>query len=183
MTRQKTILESALDYNGENAYGRLSIPGVRTLAGPRKLKRCQWANNNFLHRAKNGVYDPISYYHVLDEIMQLTPYQDFRTVDLIYRLDETKPQLIWDAVSVGRILTDIVENLHDAYDAWPIAMGRRWNGMTYAVSGLPESRVMLHRLHDDLYALCEETLKEESRGVFTKRTASPLNRCPSVMPL
>jgi hypothetical protein len=167
--------------SGENAYGRLTIEGIRSRVTARKLRSMSWANNNLVHRTKNGVYDPITYYHLLDFLMQVDPGQDFRTSDIMLLLPAAKPQLIWDGTTVGRVLTDLAETLYEANERAVIGFVKRWNGMTYDMSGHPENRIILHRLHEDLFVLAKRVVEQEANGVFEKRIDSPLNRCPSIV--
>lgn len=171
-----------MNLTGENAYGRLTIEGMRSRITARKLRSSTWANNNLVHRTKNGVYDPVTYYHLLDLLLQIDPGQDFRTSDLMPILQSMKPQLIWDATTVGRVMTDLAEGLHESYGRAIIGYVKRWNGMTYDMSGHPENRIALHRLHDDLFKLAEKSIDAETSGIFEKRMDSPLNKCPSVVP-
>jgi len=164
----------------ENLYGRQETPGLRSEVTARRIRKASHAEVEFLHRTKNGIYDPITFYHLLDALMRLEPNSEFRTADLVIHLQTAKRQLVWDSVTVGRVLNDIAESLHDAYGAVPISAVRRWNGMYYVVHGGLEFKVMQLRLLDDLYRLCEEMLANELAGLTIKRTVSPLVRCPSV---
>lgn len=170
-----------MNLTDENLYGRQSIPGIRSLVTDRRKRKAIHADVAFIHRTKNGVYDPLTHYHLLDTLMQITPGIEFRTSDLLAILKTEKPQLVWDSTTVGRVLTDLAENLFEAYGTKPIDFVRRWNGMCYSVREAREHRLMLHRLLDDLYSVCEETLAEELRGEAPKRTRSPLERCPSLL--
>jgi hypothetical protein len=171
-----------LNLSGENIYGRLTIDGIKSRVTARKLRQTTWANTNLVHKTKNGIYDPVTYYHLLDFLMQIDPGQDFRTNDLMTELRATKPQLVWDATTVGRVLTDLAESLYDTNDRAVIGFVKRWNGMTYDMSGHPENRIILHRLHEDLFLLAKEAIQNEAAGVFEKRINSPLNKCPSMLP-
>lgn len=167
--------------SGEDIYGRLSIPGMKSLVTARGIRRVTSADLHFYHRAKNGVYDPMTFYHLLDALMQVEPGVLFRTADLLPYLTETKPQLVWDAITVGRVLNDMAMALTDAYGESPISVTRRWNGNCYLVERDRAYRVMLHRLLEDLRALCVEVTHEEKAGRFSQRIASPIERCTSVM--
>lgn len=166
---------------GENLYGRASIPGVRGMVTARVIRKSTHADLHFYHRVKNGVFDPLTFYHLLDAVMRIQPGQIFRTADLLPYLAECKPQLVWDAITVGRVLNDIALALAEAYGVSPITVARRWNGNCYEVQGAAEFRSMLHRLLEDLRELGEEVLATERQGRFEKRITSPIERCTSVM--
>ena len=170
----------ASNHDGNDLYGRLSIEGMRDVTS-RRVRRAASLNATLYHRAKNGVYDPITYYHVADTLARLDAGQEFRTHELMRHLRHVKPQIVWDATSLGRIVTDIAESLHEAYGFTPIGYTKRWNGMTYDVLDHPQARQAIVRLVDDLARLGEETVAEELAGHYAKRVRSPLERCPSVM--
>lgn len=182
-TRRRTATQRstlAAPHDGADMYGRMTIAGMRTPVTSRRVRKIAQQNTQFIHRAKNGVYDPITFYHVVDTLLRLESGQEFRTSELLSHLTVTKPQIAWDATVVGRVMTDIAESLEEAYGWTPIGYVKRWNGMTYDVLSGAEPRMALYRLLEDLTLLCEETVEQESRGIFEKRLNSPLNRCPSV---
>ena len=167
-------------FGPEDQYGRVSIEGMRSLAGERRLRRIAHGRKEFFHRTKNGVYDPITYFHLIDALLEVTPGLIFRTADLTQHLNETHPQLVWDTTSVGRVISDIAETLEEVNGSRAIEFARRWNGMIYSVTADAEGRQALMNLMDDLYVLCEEMIQQEKNAHPPKRTDSPLLRCPSV---
>lgn len=167
---------------GDDVYGKVSISNeIRPFCSARRLRKNVHADDKFYHRAKNGVYDPLSYYHVVDALLKLAPDEEFRTSNVVAFLADKKPQMIWDRTTVGRILADICETLNDldGGNQTPIIANKRWNGMNYEVSRHPGRRLSLHRLLDDLWAMSKEVIDEEGRGQFRKRTESPLLTAPS----
>lgn len=179
-TLQRQTLAANLD--GDNLYGRQTIDGMRSVT-TRRARRAASLNAKLYHRAKNGVYDPITYYHVLDALARLDSGQFFRTAELLNHLRVVKPQIVWDATSLGRIITDMAEALHEAHGFTPIGYTKRWNGMTYDIIDHPKARSAILMLLDDLSILAEQTVAEELQGNYAKRLRSPLERCPSVMRL
>ena len=169
-----------LVYVDDNLFGRLTKTDCKKYGTARMERRTIKAKNNFMHRTKNGIYDPLTYYHLTDLLLKIPEGEVFRTNELLYLLDAHYPQLVWDAVTVGRVLTDIAVNLHEAYKATPISAVRRWNGMAYAVHDHPEFRAMLHALLTDLYKMSEEHILLEIDGQAPKRMNSPLQKCPSM---
>lgn len=172
-------LEASL--TGANLYGRQSIHGIRHLVGVRRQRRAIHGDAAFVHRSKNGVYDPITHYHVLDAMMRLNPGEEFRTQDFVAYLNETKRQLVWDVTTVGRVLADIAESLYESYRSYVVTYTHRWNGMTYATPSHIEHRTILHNLLEDLYLSAQAVVDAEAEGNFAKRVDSPLLQCPSVM--
>lgn len=170
-------------FRTDNLHGRRTIPGAMAMVPTRRHREITHARKTFLHRAKNGVYDPITFYHVLDALLDLKPDQMFRAIEFVRFLRETRFQLVWDTTTIGRVLTDMAESLNEVNASSPIDATRRWNGMTYTVSSKPEDRRAMENLLDDLSILCNEELTAELGGEFPKRTQSPLTRCPSLLML
>lgn len=168
-------------FRPDNMHGRRTIPGAMAMVSTNRHRTITRDRKTFIHRAKNGVYDPITFYHVLDALLDLKPDAMFRAVDFVRYLRESRQQLVWDSTTVGRVLTDIAESLSEANGRAPIDATRRWNGMTYSISAEPEDRMAMENLLDDLRGLCEAELAAELNGEFPKRTQSPMVRCPSVM--
>lgn len=165
---------------GDNLYGRRSIPEMRDKVGARRVRRAVTYDNRFIHRDKNGINDPLTFYHILDLVMQMTPGTEFRTGDLLVQLRAFKDQLVWDATTVGRVLTDIAENLYEAHGFKAIDFTKRWNGMFYVTSTEPRAQVVLFNLLEDLVLLCEEEVRAELAGRRPKRLRSPMESCPSL---
>jgi hypothetical protein len=159
------------DRHGQKTLGGTQVP-------KREILRLGHRSAKMHHRPRNGAYDAVTHYHVLDGLMRVVPGQTFRTRELIGDLTE---EISWDAATVGRVINDIAETLFDAYDFKVIAQNRRFDGMWFDVSGHPEARAAMKRLLEDLASLSEAQLEEEAKGKFAKRISSPMEHCPSVM--
>ena len=153
--------------------------GERSEISERRLRKMAHGRKEFFHRAKNGVYDPITYFHIVEALLTQGSGA-FRTRDLVERLTNSRPQLAWDATTVGRVLSDLSETLNEANGTVHISTARRWNGMLYAVTPNAETRAVLLRLIDDLMVLSEELVAAERENRAPSRMNSPLQRCPSV---
>lgn len=158
-------------------FGRTEIQGVNIPA--RDLRRYKHNRKTLFHRNKNGVYDPITFYHIVDNLMQLKAWQTFRAHEFVTVLNERAPNIVWDSVSVGRIMNDLAESF-DAKDMHIIRRIRRWNGVTYEISDHPEHRVEMFNLLEDLQDLAQREMALEATVGRTKRVESPLLRCPSL---
>jgi hypothetical protein len=165
---------------GANLWSRNSEPAVRTLVTDRDVRQHSADETALTHRPKNGVYDPITFYHMADLIAQLSPEVEFRSAELLPILAAHKPQLVWDATTVGRVMADMAESLADAYEVRPIRTHRQWDGMRYVISSHPVARAGLVRLVKDLRRLAEQVVEEELAGQPPKRTETPLLSCPSL---
>lgn len=167
-------------FDTEDPFGRRSIPGMRDAMTERRMRRVAHGRKNFYHLARNGVYDPITYYHIVDVLLNIPATDTFRTADLLKLLRDEKDMIVWDATTVGRVVTDIAESIFEKNGKKSVEWVRRWNGMLYAVDGDLESRTALVHLLEDLHHLVENLIDQERAGNFPKRTQSPLLSCPSL---
>ena len=134
------------------------------------------------HRSRNGVYDPVTYYHLLDRLLDVRPGTIFRSVEFARELNYRIPDISWDPVTVGRIITDIAETLSEANGYIAIGANRRFDGMIFDVSGHPDARAAMENLLDDLEKVALKELEDErDNKPMPKRLRSPLSFCPSVM--
>lgn len=173
------ILKMTLD--GENLYGRRTVPGMQNKVSARRARRASHRDIALYHRQRNGVYDAVTYYHLMDVLCRLDAGQDFRTMEIMEILRRTKTPIVWDSTTVGRVLADIVESLNDANGFTVISATRRWNGVIYAINGAPEARHAMVDLITDLEAVAVDVLAREEYGEVVKRTDSPLLACTSIL--
>lgn len=152
---------------------------LRSLVGERRLRRITNGRKEYYHRSKNGIYDPITYFHIVDVLSGLSG-DTFRTREFIELLASGRTRLVWDATTVGRVLNDIAESLEAANGRPYISSSRRWNGMVYMVDQGPEAKAALLNLLDDLIILCDQLIELEEAGKAPPRLNSPLLSCPSV---
>jgi hypothetical protein len=178
--RRKTGI-SLLDPSDE--YGRRSVEGAMALVTARRTRRWNHARNTLFHRAKNGVYDAITFFYLVDELANLTPGQPFTAADLTDHLNRTTEALVWDAVTVGRILNDLIDTWNETNQsplAQPLVVTRQWSGREYETTNHTDARIALLELLDDLAKLGERVKKAEALGTPPDRQVSPLVACPSV---
>lgn len=167
-------------------YGRQSIPGTKTIVTDRKMRAWTSARNKFTHRAKNGVYDPYTYFHLVEELSQLKPWQSFTASQFADWLNGTRPQFIWDAVTVGRILNDLRESWDESNPGarhQPLIVTRRWNGTYYETTDYASARAVLFALVEDLASVGEGVYTAEQEGRNLSRLVSPLSNCASLADL
>lgn len=168
----------------EDLYGKLSVDGAKAIFGPTKIKTIRSRAKAYYHRTKNGVNDPYTYFHVAEAILAAEPDQKWTSAQLTDWLNENAPQLIWDSVTVGRVLYDLYDNWIDvegSEDYTPLKRMRLYDGVFYRVNATPHTWAVLNNLIEDLVKVCDRLQKQEREGVLPKRTESPLLACPSVM--
>jgi hypothetical protein len=167
-------------YSEEHQYGRSVITGMALHLSARRQRNLTHGRKAYFHRTRNGVNDPMTYYHVLDALMQVSTNEVFRTADFMPFLSETHELLVWDATTVGRVINDIADQYREVNGREAIQVLRRWNGKSYRMSSVLEDRVGLLHLLEDLSAVCEALIEAERTGQKAPRAESPLMDCPSL---
>lgn len=167
-------------FPSDNPYGKRTIPGMKALASDRRLRKIASGRVHYFHRAKNGVYDPMTFFYVVNALLEVVPGTVWKTAAFVAHLQWTCDQLTWDAVTVGRVLADIAESVNEKSGFKVLTPTRRWDGMYYDVNSNLETRAVLIRLLDDLIVLCDELREQESRGRAPVRLNTPLLKCPSL---
>lgn len=168
---------------GADRFGA-NLAGVAAIFTERRCRRWASGQKKFFHRPRNGAHDPLTQFHVLLALMEKTPNERFSAKQLTSELRASNKFFSWDAVTVGRIVTDFIDSIKLAYGddarSRPILSARHWSGNYYFISDLPEAREILARLADDLYEACEETIEAEAAGTRVSRLDSPLGKMPSL---
>lgn len=148
------------------------------------MRRWGAAKRRFFHRTRNGLYDPYTYFHLVDTLLGLEPWKRFSSRQFADHLNKVRPEFIWDPVTVGRILNDLEESFRDANpgkDLQPIQRTKNWQGNFYEMTDYPAGRAAIYNLLDDLAVLGDQVAATEATGEFTKRWTSPLVDCPSLV--
>ena len=158
-----------LTYDSRHVHGRGQIPGVAAHLSLVKVGTIV-KSRALRPTAKNGITCPYTYYHVLDALMDVIPGNLFRTTDFMPLLAD-RP-LIFDAITVGRVIKDLADSMEVANGSTPIEVRRRWDGNNFFISGKPEDRQVMENALDDLRGLIE--------GGYA-RSESPLLHCSSLM--
>jgi hypothetical protein len=164
-------------------YGKATFAGSAELVTDRRVRRITRGRNAFEHRAKNGINDPYTFFHLVENLLCIEPGFPFKASQFTTWLNEQDAPISWDAVTVGRVLNDILDNIADitAEGKLPFSRLRDHSGVYYEIETSIQGRAILFRLLDDLYVICEEMRKDELAGEFSRRQDSPLLRCPSLM--
>ncbi|MEA2723033.1 MAG: hypothetical protein QOH59_804 [Gemmatimonadales bacterium] len=180
-TRRQTGL---IPLTTSDTYGRRTLAGVAELLTPRRLRKWASARNSFYHQVKNGIFDPLTMFHLVEELANTQPNEFFTAAELAEHLNRTKLMLRWDAVTVGRILNDLIESWREANPdrvAQPLVELRRSTGREYMTTSYPYAREVLLRLIDDLVVLGRAEKDREGKGEPSPRLTSPLASCRSLV--
>lgn len=160
----------------DDPYGKLVHEGRAGLFTERRLRAIRRNNKNFYRRPKNGLYDPMTYYHVVDILCQLPYHDDFDATSLTEILNMHKKQFEWDSRTVGRILSDLHESLQFASPPGqePIRKVNHSRHIWYTIQRFPHTAVMLVDTLMDLAVLVESKEHRYSYDWMKKAAASPL---------
>jgi hypothetical protein len=181
---EDTLTEQRLPRLGEHdPYGARTIPETEHLFTRRRLQRWAQGHKKHFHRVKNGVNDPVTFYHVVQEILGIRPNEWFTAKALVDYLNYAKPMLVWDSVTVGRVLNDIYDTFVEVNgdERLPLQRKRYSSGAHYALTPFPEARAALVNLLDDLDEASEKFVAAETNDAMPQRLTSPLAGCPSLL--
>lgn len=133
----------------------------------------------------NGVHDPLTHMLIVEALLNAMPDVRFSSAELTRRLQSDFPWIIWEAITVGRVLGDIHESLSGLmsgpmlpFDRTRLADGNRWNTRptSYGWQALVRLRV-------DLQKLATEDIELTAAGTRPSRLDTPLQRCASLRPV
>jgi hypothetical protein len=165
-------------------FARATVAGAAEWLTARRQRGITHTRNTFVHRVPNGHRDPLSFWHVVDALLNIDPLLEFSSKQLADWLNQHRPEFIWDAVTVGRILADIAESCElangQALDNTALLVRKTSSGTWYQTTNETAGYRVLLNLLEDLEKLGEQWLTAETRGTLPKRYDSPLLDCPSV---
>ena len=163
--------------------GIRSINGTADLTSDRKERAWTKARLRYIHRAKNGINDPYTFFHLVDELTNVAPDKQFTAASLAEHLNRERPHIAWDPITVGRVLGDLIESWEEANPGrvnQPIDSKRSWHGAAYWMTSYEPARAVLFALLQDLTTIGEDVYNTEMIGSRAERRVSPLVSCPSV---
>jgi len=124
------------------------------------------------HPAIAGLNDPVTITLLLDCLMRLEHDTAMRTHDLVNILDVEYPQILWSAIVVGRILSDLAEACKGSgITPAPIALQKTGQGNRYIVQISQEGWKWLAKART-LMGQRAERLIEEERGSSIRITVT-----------
>jgi hypothetical protein len=146
-------------------------------------QRIRWKNaRNWAYRANNGVYDPLTYLQVLDTVLSIDPQIELRSKVLAKFLNDNKIMFYWDAITVGRILTDLAESFEEVMGKKMglLERGTDYRGNFFLLHVNADTIKVANDLREDLMRLSTIEMAVRDRGETSKRYATPLLECPSM---
>jgi hypothetical protein len=171
-------------YSEHTTVARFDEPYMTaTGAVPGTRQRARWlASTHFSYPTPNGIECPMTYMLVLDALMNIDPFIELRAKNLVLYLTETYPQLSWDSVTVGRVVSDFCDNFEDVLGVKNglLERSRDHNGWFYLLHQSPETARLAFLLRDDLFRLTEVEIASRKQGRKTDFKGSPLLECVSV---
>ena len=146
-------------------------------------QRRRWEASRFWHYAMaNGQYDPLTFLYVLDQVAHIDPDIELRAVKFAPWLSEHCPALVFDAVTVGKVLSDLCEAFEDVLGAKNglLERNRDWKGTFYVIHRNPDTATLYWKAREDLMRLVDVEMDARKSGQRPERLASPLLECPSL---
>jgi hypothetical protein len=143
-------------------------------------KRCdRWQNEaqTAYRPAVNGYNDPLSHLLLIDELLRLSPHQTLRARALREHLTHQCPQVIWDTITVGRIMSELADLADEAKpdDATPpIVTGRDRFGRFFELAPVAATYKWLADLRERASTIFHEELKFIADGLEPPSRSFPI---------
>lgn len=169
---QETLIPIRSDWMSDVAERQ---PGVRQAA--------RWVTSaNWAYRTPNGIYDPLTMLKVLDAVAHIDPDIELRSQKMAEFLNVHSPRMLWDAITVGKVLADLCEAFEDVLGPKMglLERGKDYRGAFYLIHRNADTAKVYFGLRDDLMRLAEDAIAAQANMQPVKRHDSPLLECPSV---
>jgi hypothetical protein len=100
-------------FGGQEVIQAAAEPWLGLQLGVRQ--RSRWDSSaHWTYRTPNGVFDPLTYLFVLDSLANMDPQIELRAGVLAEWLNQARHQVLWDPITVGKVLSDICDQFEDA---------------------------------------------------------------------
>lgn len=146
-------------------------------------QRQRWDSSlHWRYRTPNGQSDPLTYLIVLDQIAHIDPDIELRAIKLTPWLNEHSDSVVFDSVTVGKVLSDICDAFEDVLKAKNglLERSRDWKGTFYRIHRNGETAALYWKAREDLMRLASAEMAARAAGNRPERLASPLIECPSL---
>jgi hypothetical protein len=149
--------------------------------GTRERQRWE-SSEHWAYPTPNGCYDPLTYLFILDTIMNIDADIELRAGKLADYLATMDYRMTWDAVTVGKVLSDLCDAFEDVLGVKSglLERGRDWKGAFYRLHRNPTTARRAQMLRKDLYYLAKTEMDVRNKGGRSPGLASPLLECASV---
>ena len=155
---EDTTLEIETDFGYAQAMrGAVEIP---------RHKRDKWTKEaqSLFHPTPNGRNDPLTHMLVVDTLMRLKPDQMIRAGKLRDILAQQRPQISWDAVTVGRVMTELADVDREHNVTPRIRTGRDAKNTYFVVTNAPDTFAWLATVRQYLSEQVAEEKRQERNG-------------------
>jgi hypothetical protein len=118
--------------------------------------------------SRNGYNDTLSHLFLIDTLMRLKPDQIIRAAKLRDLLTETRPQMLWDSVTVGRILTELADLAAERTKKGSVpvlSQGKDRNGTYFTLTHGTDTYQWLASLRDIAQSGFTEEMEYLGRGL------------------
>lgn len=121
------------------------------------------------HRTRAGYNDPMSVLMVVDAMLHSFPRAYLRSLQMSLWLNRNRHDFIWEPVTIGRIMAEIVDLAIDTFGdraQYPVDRGVDWRGHYVVIDpqGGHEGRLWLMRLRNRLTVKVEALMEAEDEG-------------------
>jgi hypothetical protein len=114
--------------------------------------------------------------------MNIDPDIELRSLKLAEYLQTQDYRMTWDAVTVGKVLSDLCDGFEDALGAKNglLERGRDWKGAFYRIHRNPTTARRAQMLREDLYRSAQDEIALRQTKRRHDHLVSPLLECGSL---
>ena len=154
--------------NGRRGVWNPNLPNPMVLRWKRQVWRAERQVRTMVYYpSKNGFNDPLTITCLLDLLIRMEPATFLNAPVLVDFLEDEYPQIVWDAVTVGRIMKALVEEAaiteRPNNQPAPIIEYRYSDGRVYMINPSPGNHYWLCQLRE-YFGRCAEKYARDLRG-------------------
>jgi hypothetical protein len=167
-----------INWSGDQWLHGQTVGGIGVRDRQRREKQQKWA-----YPTVNGIYDPLTYLHVLDTLANIDPDIELRANNLVVFLDSAFENWVFDNITVGKVLAELWEYIEEKMGGKGLGLleaGNDYKGRFYRIHHNMDTARMYQALRRDLVRLVEIEMAQRKRGEKPARLETPLLECPSV---
>jgi hypothetical protein len=140
--------------------------GTNRLFTEYQIKKWSGQARNLRHAQAAGRQDPLSIMLVLDLLLRIEPEYEIRARDVTDLLSVEHPDIWWDSVTTGRILTKLKEVIDQYCTAEagrrPLEMETDRDGAYYVMVPSISNWIMLGEMRERMGTLAEQVIENEN---------------------
>lgn len=181
--RNSKTFPKSRDRNEYLKHPDVALAALQTLDDPMKsplldpLEQIPDFLEGAKHRSRSGFNDPMSVAMVVDALINSFPSGYIRATYVMPWLNRNRPDFIWEPITIGRIMGEIVDVCAESFpgrEHLPVDRGTDWRGHYIVIDpdGGCEGRLWLMKLLVGLVPKVRQQMDDEADGIIHNRSES-----------